>query len=101
MRFEKLFPIVTSSLLRTKKVRLLIKSSGFRLFYHKPVISLKILTREEKSCQPLAVAYAENFHGGWFIQWHRVVICIWCALFVTSQFDVILFPNQRFGALLT
>jgi len=33
-----------------------------------------------------------------FIQWHRVVICIWCALFVTSQFDVIvLFPNQRFG----
>ena len=27
-----------------------------------------------------------------------VVICIWCALFVTSQFDVIfMFPNQRFG----
>jgi len=26
-----------------------------------------------------------------------VVICIWCALFVTSQFDVIfMFPNQRF-----
>jgi len=25
-------------------------------------------------------------------------ICIWCALFVTSQNDVIaLFPNQRFG----
>jgi len=21
-----------------------------------------------------------------FIQWHMVVICIWCALFVTSQF---------------
>ena len=37
------------------------------------------------------------FMGG-FIQWHRVVICIWCALFVTSQNDVIvLFPNQRFG----
>jgi len=33
-----------------------------------------------------------------FIQWHVVVICIWCALFVTSQFDVIFkFPNQRFG----
>ena len=45
-----------------------------------------------------AVAYAETFHGGGFIQWHRVVICIWCALFVTSQNDVIaLFPNQRFG----
>ena len=35
-----------------------------------------------------AVAYAENFHGG-FIQWHMMVICIWCVLFVTSQFDVI------------
>jgi len=33
-----------------------------------------------------------------FIQWHTVVICIWCALFVTSQFDVIfMFPKQRFG----
>jgi len=44
------------------------------------------------------VAYAENFHGGEFIQWLTVVICIWCALFVTSQFDVMfMFPNQRFG----
>jgi len=32
------------------------------------------------------------------IQWHMVVICIYCVLFVTSQFDVIfMFPNQRFG----
>jgi len=45
-----------------------------------------------------AVAYAETFHGGCFIQRHRVVICIWCALFVTSQNDVmVLFANQRFG----
>jgi len=30
--------------------------------------------------------------------WWTVVIYIWCALFVTPQFDVIfLFPNQRFG----
>jgi len=44
------------------------------------------------------VAYAENFHGGGLVQGHMVVICIWCALFVTSQFDVIsMFPNQRFG----
>jgi len=35
------------------------------------------------------VAYTENFHGGAFIQWQMVVICIWCVLFVTSQFDVI------------
>ena len=26
---------------------------------------------------------------GVFIQWHMAVICIWCALFVTSQFDVL------------
>jgi len=39
------------------------------------------------------VAYAENFHGGGFIQWNMVVICL-CAVFVTSQFDVIfVFPN--------
>ena len=43
------------------------------------------------------VTYAENCHGGGFSQWHMVVIFIWCALFVTSQSDVILmFPNQRF-----
>ena len=37
------------------------------------------------------------FMGG-FIQWHMVVISIWYALFVMSQFDVIfMFPNQRFG----
>ena len=44
------------------------------------------------------VVYAENFHGGSFIQWHIVVSCICCALFVMSQFDVIfMLPNQRFG----
>jgi len=37
------------------------------------------------------------FMGG-FGSMHMVVICFWCALFVTSQFDVIsMFPNQRFG----
>jgi len=39
----------------------------------------------------------KTFMGG-FVQGHMVVICIWCAPFVTSQFDVIfIFPNQRFG----
>jgi len=34
---------------------------------------------------------------GGFIHWHMVAIQIWCALFVTSQVDVIfMFPNQRF-----
>jgi len=29
------------------------------------------------------------------MQWHMVVICIWCVLFVTSHFDVIsMFPNN-------
>jgi len=44
------------------------------------------------------VAYAENFHGAVFIQWNMVVICVWCVLFVKSQFDVMfMFPNQCFG----
>jgi len=43
------------------------------------------------------VAYAEHFHEESFIQWRVVDNCIWCALFVTTQFDVIfIFPNQRF-----
>jgi len=38
------------------------------------------------------------FMGGGFVQWHVVVICIWCALFMTLQFDVtFMFLNQRFG----
>jgi len=44
------------------------------------------------------VAYAENFHGGVLVHCRMVAICIWCALFATSQFDVIcMFPIQRFG----
>jgi len=36
--------------------------------------------------------------GRGFHQWHMVVICIWCVLFVMSQFDVIvMFLNQCFG----
>jgi len=39
-----------------------------------------------------------KFWWGAFIQWLMVVICLWCAVFVTSQSDVIfMFPNQRFG----
>ena len=46
----------------------------------------------------VSVVYAENFHEGVLVQDHMVVICIWCTLFVTSQFDVMsMFPNQRFG----
>ena len=46
----------------------------------------------------VAVAHAGIFNGWDFIQWYMVVVCIWCALFVTSQFDVVfMFPNQRFG----
>jgi len=38
------------------------------------------------------------FMGGGLGKDHMVVICIWFALLVTSQFDVIsTFPNQRFG----
>ena len=39
-----------------------------------------------------------KFSWGGLVQGHMVVICIWCALFVTSQFDVMsMFPNQRSG----
>ena len=39
-----------------------------------------------------------KFSWGDFIQWHTVVICIWCALFLTLQFDVVsMLPNERFG----
>jgi len=45
-----------------------------------------------------SAAYAENFHGGGFFQWHMMVIFIWCALFVASHFDgIFMFPNQCFG----
>ena len=48
--------------------------------------------------KPTYSGVRRKFSWGGFIQWHRVVICIWCALIVTSQFDVIvLFPIQRFG----
>ena len=30
-----------------------------------------------------------KFPWGGFIQWQMVVICVWCELFVMSQFDVI------------
>jgi len=48
--------------------------------------------------QACLVVYAENCNGGGFIQWHMVIIFLWCAVFAMSQFDVIfMFPNQRFG----
>jgi len=30
-----------------------------------------------------------KFSRGGVIQWHMVFVSIWCALFMTSQFDVI------------
>jgi len=62
-----------------------------------PEVSKSFINRG-RSQELWAVAYAETFHAGGFIQRHKVVICIWCALFVMSQNDVmILSPNQRFG----
>jgi len=47
---------------------------------------------------PLVSGVRRKFSWGVLVQGHMVVICIWCSLFVTSQFDVIsMFPNQRFG----
>jgi len=45
-----------------------------------------------------AVRCEKILMGGCFYQWHMVVICILCSLFVTLQFEVIfMFPNYRFG----
>ena len=49
-------------------------------------------------CTSSSSGVRRKISWGGFIQWHRTVICIQCAVFVTSQFDVIvLFQNQRFG----
>ena len=62
------------------------------------VVEKAIMKMQKTQRHTRAVVYAENFHGGWLVQGHMVVICIWCSLFVTSQFNVIsMFPNQRFG----
>jgi len=37
----------------------------------------------------IASGVRRKFPWGGFIQWHMLAICIWCAMFVTSQFDVI------------
>jgi len=34
---------------------------------------------------PSCVRRNSNFHGMCFIQWHMVIVCIWCVLFVASQ----------------
>jgi len=40
----------------------------------------------------------QKFSWWGFTQWHMVDISIWCALFVTSESDVIfMFPNQHFN----
>jgi len=60
-----------------------------QIFFH-------LTVRTNTTFEP--VAYAQNFHGGGFIQWYMVVISNWCVVFVTSPFDVIfMFPNQCFG----
>ena len=59
---------------------------------------LFLLIISESRGEPWHPCPSSDTHVGDFIQWHMVVICIWCALFVTSQFDVIfMFPNQLFG----
>ena len=75
---------VTSQWMRNSRENfLLLRNARYRAMI-KPVVSPSGVRR--------------NFSWGGFIQWHMVVICIWCAVFVTSRFDVIFtFPNQQFG----
>jgi len=55
------------------------------------IFSLKWRTLEARvSVAPgIKQWHTQKVFMGSFIQWHMVVIRIWCALFVTSQFDVI------------
>ena len=63
--------------------------------------------RQRRGCNSSNQWRTQKLFMGGFIQWHRGVICIWCALFVTSQNvdiickrwfgNIVLFPNQRFG----
>jgi len=44
---------------------------------------------------PCTIGVRRKFSWGGFVQWHIVVIFIWCGLFVTSQFDVVfMFPSK-------
>jgi len=59
--------------------------------------TLALVHSTAEYCAPVWCRSA-YFHGWVFVQGHMVVICNWCALSVTSQFDVIfMFSNQRFG----
>ena len=53
---------------------------------------------EWPNCGSRAQWRTQKIFMGGFIRWHMVVICLWCAVFVTSQFDdIFMFPDQRFG----
>jgi len=53
-------------------------------------------SRTEKHSIGISSGVRRKFSWGCLVQGHMVAI--WCALFLTSQFDVIfMFPNQRFG----
>ena len=57
-----------------------------------------LTTLHQRCSKGLTSCVRRKFSWGVLVQGHMVVICIWCALFVTSQFEVIsMFPNQRFG----
>jgi len=70
--------------------------TAFRMVFYTLLLFLRstLLLNRNKHIQRRT---QKIFMGG-FIQWHMIVICIWCALFVTSQFYVMFtFPHQRFG----
>jgi len=61
----------------------------------KPALACTKFSRKYRWFIIVASGVRRNFHGVCFIQWHMVVICVWCALFVTTQFEVIfMFPNN-------
>jgi len=49
-------------------------------------VKLGLDTKSYGSCEQWRT---QKIIMGGIIQWHMLVICTWCVLFVTSQFDVI------------
>ena len=63
-----------------------------------PRVTVKITKNVSLAAIARYSGVRRKFSWGGLGKDHMVVICIWFALLVTSQLDVIsMFPNQRFG----
>ena len=85
--------------MRSKKIWLSYGSTQFVTWFRRRWLTTKFLKNEKQGILHWNQWRTQKiFMGVVLVQGHMVVICVWCWLFVTSQFDIIcMFPNQRFG----